>query len=154
MAHAFADLLLPQNRIFNFDSFYIVEGTASHENVSSIMPYIILPSQSYSAFATFSGDQRTILISNLSSGVDSYKISTRSSGGQFHGSKSFVTPASLYAPIRVSTAKQGIYVVTGSEIGIVRIFDSRTGAVAGQLKHQQCVSSLFIGYHLIYSIAL
>jgi len=82
------------------------------------------------------------LISNLSSGVDSYTISTRTSGAQFHGSKSFVTPASLYAPLRVSVAKQGLYVVAGSEIGNVRIFDSRTGALAGELKHRQGMSRL------------
>ena len=106
----------------------------------------------FSGYATFSQDQRTLLISNLVNGIDSYAIAGVSPGLSPALVQSFRHPIRTNVPLQVTSAMQGNWVISGSDDGSVRIFDQRSGELLKSLHHsdgmRQFVSSLFYTYCL------
>lgn len=86
-----------------------------------------------SGYATFSTDQRSILVSNLVNGVDAYVISAMSPVLQH--ARSFPHPIRCNVPLLVTSALQGAWVIGGSDDGTVRIFDQRSGDLVKCLQH-------------------
>jgi hypothetical protein len=89
----------------------------------------------FSGFATFSQDQRTLLISNLVNGIDSYSISNVSAGVSPTLLRSFRHPIRCNVPLQVTSGMQGSWVIGGSDDGSVRIFDQRSGELLKCLRH-------------------
>jgi len=88
-----------------------------------------------SGYAACSTDQESFLISNLVNGIDSYVVSSVSSSVQ--QSQTFRHPIRVNVPLQVTSALQGTWVICGSDDGLVRIFDQRTGNLIRNLQHGQ-----------------
>jgi hypothetical protein len=86
-----------------------------------------------SGYATFSTDQRSILVSNLVNGVDAYVISAVSPVLQH--ARSFPHPIRCNVPLLITSALQGAWIIGGSDDGTVRIFDQRSGDLVKCLQH-------------------
>jgi len=86
-----------------------------------------------SGYATFSTDQRSILVSNLVNGVDAYVISAMSPVLQH--TRSFPHPIHCNVPLLITSVLQGAWVIGGSDDGTVRIFDQRSDDLVKCLQH-------------------
>lgn len=88
-----------------------------------------------SGYATISQDQRSLLISNLVNGIDSYTICGVSPGLSPTWVQSFRHPIRSNVPLQITSAMQGNWVISGSDDGSVRVFDQRSGELLKCLHH-------------------
>lgn len=93
----------------------------SHHCVINVFP---------SGFATYSFDQRSILVSNLVNGIDAYAVSP-----SMRLIQSYRHSIRCNVPLQVTTALQGAWIVGGSDDGSVRLFDQATGQLIQCLRH-------------------
>ena len=90
-----------------------------------------------SGYATFSADQRYVLISNLVNGIDSYLVSDVSPGVPPTLQQTFRHPICSNVPLQITSALQGDWVIGGSDDSSVRIFDQRSGELLKSLRHDE-----------------
>lgn len=82
-----------------------------------------------SGHATITPDARTLIVSNLKDGVDTYSIPPR------QPLRSFRHPVRCNVPLLVTTALQGDIVISGGDDGDVKIFEQRSGQLSTHLRH-------------------
>jgi hypothetical protein len=88
-----------------------------------------------------SSDQRSLVVSNLVSGVDTYTVPPR------QPIRLFAHPIRENQALHVSLALQGALTIAGSDDGCVRLFEQRTGLLYHQLPHgngefRKCVKTM------------
>lgn len=83
----------------------------------------------YSGRAALSPDNRTLVVSNLVNGVDTYTMPPR------QPIRSFNHAICENRCLQVSSALQGALTIAGSDDGCVRLFEQRTGQLRDQLPH-------------------
>jgi len=76
-----------------------------------------------------SSDQRSLIVSNLVNGVDTYTVPPR------NPIRSFGHPIRDNKILQVSSALHGALTIAGSDDGCVRLFEQRTGPLYSQLPH-------------------
>ncbi|KAF8867435.1 hypothetical protein BD779DRAFT_1393473, partial [Infundibulicybe gibba] len=74
-------------------------------------------------------DQRSLIVSNLVDGVDTYAIPPRQPVRSFH------QPIRHNVPLLVSSALEGSLTVVGGDDGSVRLYDQRLGILSSILHH-------------------
>jgi len=82
-----------------------------------------------SGHMALSSDQRSLVISNLLNGVDTYTVPPR------QPIRSFSHTIWENKALHVSSALQGALTFAGSDDGCVRLFEQRTGLLYNQLPH-------------------
>lgn len=97
-----------------------------------------------SGYATFSADQRSLLISNLVNGIDSYLISGVSPGVPPTLQQTFRHPLRKNVPLQITSALQGDWVIGGSDDGSIRIFDQRSRELLKALHHGEGTQPTFM----------
>jgi hypothetical protein len=93
----------------------------------------LLPSLStyciVSGHMALSSDQRSLVVSNLVNGVDTYTVPPR------QPIRSFSHVIRENKPLHVSSALQGALTIAGSDDGCIRLFEQRTGLLYAHLPH-------------------
>lgn len=85
--------------------------------------------QLFSGHAVVVASERILLVSNLLNGIDAYTLPPT------RAIKVFQQHIRYNVPLLVTSAKDGELVVVGSDDGLVRIYDYRSGTVLQELHH-------------------
>lgn len=78
-----------------------------------------------------SPDGRSILVSNLSSGMNTYSLDTLRVTGTYQ----YTINARTNFPLSVAYLRQGRFVTCGTHTGVIDIWDTKSGEVFQSLNH-------------------
>ena len=92
----------------------------------------------FSGFAALSYDRGSVLVCNLNDGIDKFALSP------FRLTKTFKHPVRDRVPLQITTPLKGAWVVIGSDDGVVRFFDPKSGQVIHCLRHSDCECNFFL----------
>ena len=98
--------------------------------------------------AAIGGDGRTLIVSNLVDGVDTYSIPPR------EPLRNFRHPINQNVPLLVSAIPGSSLFVVGSDDGCPRLYDQRTGHLSNVLRHGKGTFSLRKSFRLSFVKAL
>jgi WD40 repeat protein len=104
----------------------MVEGD-SHPHVKTAFLSLCLLINFISGYARL--QLRTLLVSNLVSGIDQYCLPS------LERRHTFSHPVLRNVPLQVAFARGGDWILAGGDDGYARVFDSRTGQFLGRLDH-------------------
>ncbi len=107
---------------------------AKCEYYITINPLSETGSPSYRGFSAISPDDREIVISNLSSGVEVYSLESLTKIRSFTDNMNHVNN-DINQALSVAFLGSGAFVVGGSFTGRIRILDKASGAILQALHH-------------------
>lgn len=123
---------------------------ASNSLQECMSPFIVLgiSLNSPRGHAAIGGDGRTLIVSNLVDGVDTYSIPPKE---PLH---TFRHTINQNVPLLVSAVPGSSLFVVGSDDGCPRLYDQRTGHLSNVLHHGKCMFLLHNSYEFSFVAAL
>ncbi|RDB29242.1 Vegetative incompatibility protein HET-E-1 [Hypsizygus marmoreus] len=93
--------------------------------------------------AALSVDERTLIVSNLKDGIDTYSLPPR------QPLRSFRHSISCNVPLSVCSTLDGALILAGSDDGYPRIYDQRLGTLSQTLPHSQGQCGCFFSHNIL-----
>ena len=123
---------------------------ASNSLQECMSPFIVLgiSLNSPRGHAAIGGDGRTLIVSNLVDGVDTYSIPPKE---PLH---TFCHTINQNVPLLVLVVPGSSLFVVGSDDGCPRLYDQRTGHLSNVLRHGKCMFLLHNSYEFSFVAAL